>query len=87
MSEKQHAHELLDRLGPAQLSAVLHLLESIVPSQEDGDTLSAAERKAVVEADEWLKQNKPILHEDVVAQFGLTTVGWEKMGQSETPNG
>jgi hypothetical protein len=87
MSEKQHAHELLDRLGPAQFSAVLHLLESIVPSQVDGNTLSPAERKAIAEADEWLQQNQPIPHEDVLAKFGLTVADWEKMGQAETRNG
>lgn len=72
MSEKQHAHELLDRLGPAQVSAVLQLLESIVPTQEGGDTLSAAEGKAIAEADEWLRQNRSLPHGDVLAEFALT---------------
>lgn len=77
----QHAHRLLDQLGPGQLAAVVHLLETMVAPDEDGDTLSNAERQAVAEADEWLKHNQPIPHEEVLAEFGLTMADWEKMGQ------
>jgi len=78
MNDNQHAHDLLDRLAPSQLAAVVHLLETIV-TPEDGDTLSPAERKAIAEADEWLKHNEPIPHEEVLAEFGLTLADWEKM--------
>ena len=37
--------------------------------------------KAVAEADEWLKHNQPIPHEEVLADFGLTMADWESMGQ------
>jgi hypothetical protein len=71
-ADRQHAHHLLDQLAPKQLAAVVHLLETMVPPEEDRDTLSNAERKAIAEADEWLKHNKPIPHEEVLAEFGLT---------------
>lgn len=87
MSDKQHAVELLGRLDPA----VVHLLETMVTPEgvapdggspeEDGDTLSPAEAKAIAEADEWLKHNQPIPHEDVLAEFGLTMADWEKMSR------
>jgi hypothetical protein len=79
-ADVQHAHHLLDQLGPGPLAAVVHLLETMV-SLEDRDTLSNAERKAVAEADEWLKDNQPIPHEEVLAELGLTMADWEKMGQ------
>src|SRR5579872_5924885 len=82
---KQHAHRLLDQLGPDQLAAVVHLLETMLPPEEDRDTLSDSERKAVGEADEWLKHNQPIAHQDVLAEFGLTKADWEKMGQEPRP--
>ncbi len=82
--DKQHTHHLLDQLGPGQLAAVVHLLETMISPEEDGDTLSDAERKAVAEADEWLKHNQPIPHEQVLAEFGLTMADWETMGRSET---
>jgi hypothetical protein len=83
MSDKQHAVELLDRLGPSQLAAVVHLLESFLV--EDRDTLSDAERKAISEADEWLRHNQPIPHELVLAEFGLTMADWEKMAVEPLP--
>jgi hypothetical protein len=76
LSDKQHAVELLNQLGPGQLAAVVHLLEVMV---DDDDTLSPAEAKAIAEADEWSKHNQPIPHEQVLAEFGLTMDDWEKM--------
>lgn len=84
-ADKQHAHNLLDRLGPGQLAAVVHLLETILSPEEDRDTLSDAERRAVAEADEWLKHNQPIPHEDVLADFGLSMADWDKMGRDPLP--
>lgn len=84
-ADKQHAHNLLDRLGPGQLAAVVHLLETMLSPEEDRDTLSDAERRAVAEADEWLKHNQPIPHEDVLADFGLSMADWDKMGRDPLP--
>ena len=78
---RQHAHKLLDQLDPGQFAAVGHLLETMVPPEEDGDTLSGAEPQAVAEADEWSKHHEPIPHEQVLAEFGLTMADWEKMGR------
>ena len=77
MSDKQYALELLDRLGPAQLAAVVNLLESFLADERD--TLSNSERKAISEADEWLKHNQPIPHAEILAEFGLTMADWERM--------
>jgi hypothetical protein len=81
MSDKQHAVELLERLGPGQLAAVVHLLETMVSHEEDGDSLSPAEAKAIAEADEWSKHYEPIPHEQVLAEFGLTMGDWEKISR------
>lgn len=80
-NDKQHAHDLLDQLGAGQLAAVIHLLEALVSPEEDRDTLSPAEAKAIAEADEWSKHNKPIPHEEVLAEFGLTMADWERMSR------
>jgi hypothetical protein len=78
---KQHAHDLLEQLGPGQLDAVVHLLETMVWPGENGDTLSNAERKAIAESDRWLEHNQPIPHEEVLAEFGLTMADWQQMTQ------
>ena len=86
LGEKEHAHELIERLAPSQVAAVVHLLEVMVSPEpvspdEDGNTLSPAEAKAIAESDEWLKHNQPIPHEEVLADFGLTMADWEKMSR------
>jgi hypothetical protein len=68
--ERQQAHALIDLLPPAKLEAVRNLLEVFL--DEDSDTLSPAEAKAIAEADEWSKHNAPIPHEQVLAEFGLS---------------
>jgi hypothetical protein len=83
MSDKQHAVELLDMLGPSQLAAVVHLLECFL--SEERDTLSDPERKAIAEADEWLEHNPPIPHEEILAEFGLTMADWERMAAEPLP--
>ena len=82
---RQHVHELIDRLPAPQLIAVAKLLETMISPDEDGDTLSNAERRAVAEADEWLKHNQPIPHEQVLAELGLTMADWEKMTEEPLP--
>jgi hypothetical protein len=77
-AKQQHAQHLLARLDPDKLDAVVHLLETIVPN-DDSDTLSPAEQKAIAEADEWLKHNEPIPHEQVLAELGLSLADWERM--------
>ncbi len=57
----------------------------MITPEEDRDTLSPAERQAIAEADEWLKGHEPVPHEKVLAEFGLTTADWEKMGQEPLP--
>jgi hypothetical protein len=78
--ESQQAHELIDRLAPAQLSAVVGLLKAITDpvsraiteaSVED-DELTPEAAAALDEAREWLKDNPAIPHEDVLAELGFT---------------
>lgn len=78
--ERQQIHLLIDLLPPAKLGAVRNLLEVFL--DEDGDTLSPAEAKAVAEADEWSKHNKPIPHEEVLAEFGLSVPEWEQVSRA-----
>jgi hypothetical protein len=83
--DREHAHDLLDQLPPAQLAAVVQLMETMVPREEDRDTLSPAEGKAIAEADEWLKHHPPIPHEEILADFGLTSGDWARMGEEPAP--
>jgi hypothetical protein len=79
-SEKQRAHELIEKLAPKQASAVVGLLErmldpvsrALANAPVDDEPLDPEEEKAVNEAKEWLKDNKAIPHEQVLADLGIT---------------
>jgi hypothetical protein len=49
--------------------------------QEDSDTLSPAEVKAIAEADEWSRHKEAIPHEEVLAEFGLSVADWGKISR------
>ena len=77
---KEHAHELIERLPPSQLTAVVGLLEAmldpvfraIAQAPVDDEPLTTQEERALAEAQEWLKHHKPIPHEQVLADLGIT---------------
>ena len=93
VQERQRAHAYLDRLPPEQLSAVRGLLEtmldpvsrSLANAPIDEELISAEEDRSAAEAREWLKNNKPIPHEEVLAEFGLTMEDFERMGRAPLP--
>ena len=72
MSDKQHAIELLDRLEPGQLAAVVQLLETIVPRDEEDEAISVEEEATVARSKEWFRHHEGIPFEQIVAELGLT---------------
>jgi hypothetical protein len=79
-NEKRQAHDLIDRLPPTQLSAVVGLLEAmldpvslaIANAPIDDEPVTPEEAKALREAGEWLKHNPGIPHDQVLAELGIT---------------
>jgi hypothetical protein len=73
-NEKKQAHELIERLPPAQLSAVVGLLEAmldpvaIAPAEEEITPETAA---AMDRARESLVRGEGIPHEENLREFGL----------------
>ena len=54
---REHAHELVDRLGPEQLAAVVRLLEKVLDD------------KVLDDDDEWSKHDVPIPTDRAIAEF------------------
>jgi hypothetical protein len=87
---KEHAYELIDRLPPTQLSAVVGLLEamldpvsrSLVNAPLEDEPISEEETLAVAASKAWLKDNEPIPHEDVLTEFGLNSEEFARMGRT-----
>jgi hypothetical protein len=76
---RQHVHELIDQLPPAKLNAVAGLLEVMIDREEIGED----EERAVDEAKQWLRESggKGIPDEEVLADFGLSTDDFRRMGE------
>ena len=87
-NEKRRAHELIDRLAPSQLSAVVGLLKAmldpisraIANAPLDDEPETERERKAVAESKAWFERRggKGISQEEVLADFGLTPDEFKK---------
>jgi len=79
-ANKDHAHELIDRLAPSQVPAVIGMLEALLDpisraianAPVDDEPLTVADQQALAEAQDWLKHNEGIPHEQVLADLGLT---------------
>lgn len=79
-NEKQQAHDLIERLAPSQVSAVVGLLQAmldpvaraIANAPVDDEPVTPEEEKAIAESREWLKHNQGIPHEEVLAELGIT---------------
>ena len=80
IQQKQQAHIMLDLLAPEKLSAVVGLLEvmldpvarAIADAPIDDEPVTEEEANAIEEAREWLRHNKGIPHEQVLAELGIT---------------
>ena len=79
---KEQAHELIERMAPSQVSAVVGLLESmldpvsraIANAPEDDEPESEEERRAVAASKAWFAQSPGdgIPLEEMLAEFGVS---------------
>jgi hypothetical protein len=77
---KERAYELIERLPPSQLTAVIGLLEAmldpvsraIAQASVDDEPLTTDEQKALTEAQDWRKHHEPVPHQQVLADLGIT---------------
>jgi hypothetical protein len=71
MTDKQHVVELLDRLEPSQVAAVVQLLEVMI--REDDDELTEQDRQAVAASLEYFRKGGAgVPFDQVVADLGFT---------------
>jgi hypothetical protein len=88
--QKRHAHELIDRMAPAQLSVVVSLLEvmldplaaALANAPDDDEPVGEQEAREAEESKAALARGEGISHEKVLADFGLTSKDFERMGRT-----
>jgi hypothetical protein len=94
--EKQHAHELIDRMAPGQVAAVVGLLEimldplahALANAPYDDEPVSEEETRDAEARKASLTRGEGIPHEEVLAEFGLSAQDFERMGRTPLkPNG
>ncbi|HEV2522421.1 MAG TPA: hypothetical protein VGT24_08570 [Candidatus Acidoferrales bacterium] len=82
-NQKHQAHELIERLAPSQVSAVVGLLEAmlepvsraIANASDDDEPETDQERQAVADSKAWFERRggQGIPQEEVLADFGLSS--------------
>ena len=84
--ERRHTHELVDLLPDDKLGAVRNLLQvmvepltrALIDAPLEDEKITDEEERAVAEARKWLDHNRPIPHEEVLAELGLTKADLEQ---------
>lgn len=87
---KQHAHELIDIMTPIQVFAVVSLIETMLDpisvalanAPIDDEPVSEEEARDVAEARAAYARGEVVSNEEVLAEFGLTTEDFERMGRT-----
>jgi hypothetical protein len=87
---KQRAHELIERISTAQASPVVSLIASMLDPVDraianapfEDERISDEENRAVAASKLWLKDHEPIPNEQVLAEFGLSSEDFERMGHT-----
>lgn len=88
--QKQHAHEMVDRLDAGQLDAVVRLLEvmtdpvtrSLANAPIDDEPVSEEEVRDIAAARASFDRGEGIPNEKVLSEFGLTVEDFERMGRT-----
>jgi len=87
---KQQAYELIDLMAPGQVSAVVGLLKvmldpvsvALANAPYDDEPVSEEEARDIAEARASYARGEVVSNEEVLAEFGLTTEDFERMGQT-----
>jgi hypothetical protein len=93
--EKQQAHELIERLRPEQVPAVVSLLQfmlldpvsrAIVSAPVDDESVSAEDQRRFREGNAWFAQRggKGIPMEEVLSGFGLKPEDFDRLPENAT---
>jgi hypothetical protein len=89
-ADRQYAHDLIDRIAPGQVDAVVGLLEimlnpfarALASAPYDDEPVTEEEAREAEASKKSLARGEGIPHEQILAEFGLTTEDFERMGRA-----
>jgi hypothetical protein len=89
-TDKQHAHQLLDRLDAGQLDAIVRLLQvmtdpvarSLANAPVDDEPVTEEEAREIAATRASLDRGEGLPHEKVLAEFGLSPEDFARMGRT-----
>ena len=87
---KEQAHELINRMAPGQVSAVVGLLEIMLDpfarahanAPYDDEPVSEEEARDIAASKTALARGEAIPHDEILAEFGLTQEDFDRMGRT-----
>jgi hypothetical protein len=87
---KQEAHELIERLSTGQVIAAVGLFKAMLDPVSvalanapiDDEPVSEEEAREIAEARAAIARGEAVSNEEVLAEFGLTTDDFERMGRT-----
>jgi hypothetical protein len=90
---KQQAHEMIERMAPSQVSAVVALLEvmldpfsrALANAPMEDELVGDDEAHTVAASHQWLQHQAAIPNREVLAEFGLSEEDFERMAQTPLP--
>jgi hypothetical protein len=87
---KEQAHELIDRMAPSQVSAVVGLLETMLDpfaralanAPYDDEPVTDDEARDIEAAHASLERGEGVPHEEILREYGLTQEDFDRMGRT-----
>jgi hypothetical protein len=87
---RELAHKLIDRMAPGQVAAVVGLLEvmvdpvarAIANAPYDDEPVSDEDLRDIAESRASFRSANVTSNEELLAEFGLTTEDFERMGRT-----
>jgi len=87
---KQEAHELIERLSTGQVIAAVGLFKAMLDPVSvalanapiDDEPVSEEEAREIAEARAAIARGEVVSNEEVLAEFGLTSDDFERMGRT-----
>jgi hypothetical protein len=87
---RKQAHDLIDRMAPSQVSALVGVMEvmldpfarALANAPYDDEPVSDEDARAIADSRSALTRSETICHDEVLAEFGMSATDFERVGSA-----